>query len=169
MLYDLKSQGVAVHPLLFDYKQRHSAELQFAKYHAKALGLQFTVLELPQLGGMTEQSWVVPNRNAIFLSVAVNVAHQAGADAVTIGCNLDDSKMFPDCRPEFISALNQVVRVAGYQVEICAPYIQKRKWEIGAIARDMGITSGQVWTCYRGGAKPCGNCPACEKLSKAFA
>jgi len=56
----------------------------------------FPRMELPQLGGLTEQSWIVPNRNAIFLSVAVNVACQAGADTVTIGCNKADAEYFPD-------------------------------------------------------------------------
>ena len=92
MLYDLTNQGHNVHCLLFDYKQRHAQELQFAITHAAKCGVLWTRMELPQLGGLTEQSWIVPNRNAIFLSVAVNVACQAGADTVTIGCNKADAK-----------------------------------------------------------------------------
>ncbi len=108
MLYDLKSQGHSVHCLLFDYKQRHRQELEWAKHHAVRAGSMFTTMELPQLGGLTEQSWIVPNRNAIFLSVAVNMACQAGADTVTIGCNADDEEYFPDCRMAFLIAMRNL-------------------------------------------------------------
>jgi len=74
MLYDLKQQGHNIHCLLFDYKQRHAQELLWAKEHATRCGVLYTTMELPQLGGLTEQSWIVPNRNAVFLSVAGNVA-----------------------------------------------------------------------------------------------
>lgn len=170
MLYDLKNQGHLVHCLLFNYHQRHAQELQWAKYHAKASGCLFTTMDLPPLGGLTEQSWIVPNRNAVFLSVAVNVAHQAKADTVTIGCNADDSDYFPDCRKQFIDSMNTVSKMAGYEVEICAPYLELRKWQIGAIARDMGIRVADVWTCYNPTEQgQCGKCPACEKLKIAFA
>mgnify|MGYP003442834404 FL=1 len=170
MLYELIGQGHKVHCLLFDYRQRHAQELGWAKYHARRTNCLFTVMDLPHLGGLTEQSWIVPNRNAIFLSVAVNVASQAKADTVTIGCNLDDAEYFPDCRIEFLNSMNSAVKAAGYDVEICAPYIGKRKWEIGAMARDMGVSVGEVWTCYQPNENgPCGSCPACDKLKKAFA
>jgi 7-cyano-7-deazaguanine synthase len=168
MLYDLKNQGHLIHCLLFDYKQRHRQELKMAMHHAEKCRVQFSVIELPQLGGLTEESWVVPNRNAIFLSVAVNVAVRAQAETVTIGCNLDDAENFPDCRNSFIEAINEAFKSAGYAVEVCAPYLGKRKWEIGAIAREMGIRADSVWTCYLGGKLPCGKCPACEKLKIAM-
>lgn len=168
LLYDLKQQGHLIHCLLFDYRQRHKQELLWAKHHCLRMGVQFTVMDLPELGGLTEQSWIVPNRNATFLSVAVNLACRAKAEAVTIGCNLDDAEMFPDCRPVFIEAMNKAVQAAGYDVEICAPYLQKRKWEIGAIAKDLGVAFDSIWTCYQGGQKPCGECPACQKLKLAI-
>ena len=120
-------------------------------------------MDLPELGGLSEQSWIVPNRNAIFLSVAVNVACQAGADTVTIGCNEDDADYFPDCRRDFISAINAAVKSAGYDVEICAPFLQMKKWQIIAKARRLQVDMRSTWTCYRGGDKPCGECGACKK------
>lgn len=161
------NEGNSVHCLLFNYKQRHVQELEWAKYHAKSCGCLYTVYELPELGGLTEQSWIVPNRNAIFLSIAVNVACQANADTVTIGCNADDESMFPDCRKEFMDSMNATVKAAGYEVEICAPWIYKRKWEIMRIAQDMGVRLSNIWSCYKGGEKPCGECPACQKLNDA--
>lgn len=167
LLYQLKAEGHHVHALLFDYHQQHKQELLWAKYHACQCDVLFTVMDLPALGGLNEKSWIVPNRNAVFLSLAINVAAQAKAGTVTIGCNLDDSEMFPDCRPQFIAAMNKSVQAAGYDVEICAPFLDKRKWEIGAIAREMGIKVSDIWTCYQGGSTPCGKCPACEKLQTA--
>lgn len=168
MLYDLKQQGHAIHCLLFDYKQRHIQEIEWAKQHAVRCSCLHTIIHLPELGGLTEQSWIVPNRNAIFLSLAVNMAVQAGADTVTIGFNADDSDYFPDCRRLFLYQMNAAVRAAGYGVEICAPYLEKRKWEIGALAQELGVTPNEIWSCYHGGEKPCGECPACVKLRGAF-
>lgn len=167
LLYDLKQQGHSVHCLMFDYRQRHKQELLWAKHHAARCGVLYTTLDLPELGGLTEQSWIVPNRNAVFLSVAVNVACRIGADTVTIGCNADDAECFPDCRKELIEAMNVAVRAAGYDVEICAPYLDWPKWRIGGLAREMGVQPHEIWTCYMGGASPCGECPACKKLQLA--
>lgn len=169
LLYDLKAQGHSVHCLLFDYKQRHVQELTFAKWHCQRQQVLYTTIELPALGGLTDENWIIPNRNAIFLSVAVNVAMQAKADTVTIGCNKEDEAAFPDCRMAFIQTFNNMLTTAEIAVEVCAPYIQKSKAWIGGLAQEMGVPIHEIWTCYRGGVKPCGKCPACKKLQLAFA
>lgn len=168
LLYDLKQQGHNVHCLLFDYKQRHVQELTFAIGHCKRLGVLWTTMEVPELGGLTEKDWVVPNRNAVLLSLAVNLAVRAKADTVTIGCNKEDATDFPDCRKTFLDAMNAAVKAAGYHIEICAPYLDWPKWKIGGLAREMSIPINEIWSCYRGGQKPCGKCPACLKLTKAL-
>jgi 7-cyano-7-deazaguanine synthase len=168
MLHDLVGQGHLVHALLFDYQQRHKRELEWAKHHADRLGVQYTVMELPALGGLNQHSWIVPNRNAVFLSLAVNLACKASADTITIGCNAEDADYFPDCRKPFIDAMNSAVRAAGYNVEICAPYLDKSKAWIGGLAQHMGVIPREIWTCYQGGAEPCGECPACKKLASAI-
>jgi 7-cyano-7-deazaguanine synthase len=169
LLYDLVGQGCKVHCVLFDYHQQHVQELTFAKLHCHRLNVLFTTVQLPKLGGLTDKSWIVPNRNAIMLMMAVNVAVEAGAESVTIGCNADDAEMFHDCRWAAIDALNHALKVSHINVEICAPYINKRKWQIAGAAREMGVPANEIWTCYRGGAKPCGTCPACLKLKEAMA
>lgn len=169
MLYDLHGQDHLVHCLLVNYQQKHAKELRFATAHCGRLGLKKTVIEIPSLGGLTETNWVVPNRNAILISLAVNLAVKMNADTVTIGCNADDAEAFPDCRKPFIEAMNAVTKAAGYAVEICAPYLDCPKWKIGALAREIGINPRGVWTCYLGGEKPCGECPACVKLKAALA
>jgi len=169
MLYDLISQGHNVHCLLFNYKQSHAQELQWAKIHAMRCDVKYTVMKLPQLGGLTHQSWIVPNRNAVFLAVAVNLACQAGADTVTVGCNAEDADYFPDCREKFIKAMNKSVAAAEYNVEICAPYLHRSKVWIGGMAKKMGVNINEIWTCYQPKAgKPCFKCPACKKLAAAI-
>lgn len=168
MLYDLKQQGHLIHCLLIDYKQSHAQELVFAKGHCHRLGVPYTTIELPPLGGLDDQSWVVPNRNCIFLSLAVNLAVQAKADTVTIGCNKDDESGFPDCRMEFLRSFNSMLAASEVPVEVCAPYLDKPKAWIGGMSRELGVPAGEIWTCYRGGSEPCGKCPACEKLKAAM-
>lgn len=168
MLYDFVGQKQIVHCLLFDYQQAHGRELIMARRHCERLNVPYSRITLPALGGLTDESWIVPNRNAILLSVAVNYAIEAKADVVTIGCNADDAEAFPDCRKPFLDAMNQAVRAAGYNVEICAPYLDKKKWQIGGLAQEMHVPLAEIWTCYRGGEKPCGKCPACKKLIAAL-
>lgn len=172
MLYDLHAQGHKIHCVLFHYEQRHAKELDYAKRHCQRLNVLFTVLVLPQLRGseLTDGigGVIVPNRNAIMLSHAVNLAVAAGADCVTYACNQDDDEVFPDCRKAFVDAMNVLVKAAGYNVEICAPYLDKRKWFIGGLGREMGVPLEDTWSCYRSGKEPCGECPACLKRLEAL-
>lgn len=172
LLYELLDQGHNVHCVLFDYKQRHVKELEFAKWHCKWRKVLYTIIELPQLRGseLTDGSGgiVVPNRNAILLSIAVNLAIAAKADSVTFAANADDESTFPDCRRSFVKAMNTSVKAAGYDVEICAPYLDWPKWKIGALAQTMRVPLTETWSCYRGGEKPCGECPACIKREAAL-
>lgn len=168
LLYKLRMAGHSIQCVLFDYKQQHAQELTFAKLHCHRLGAMFTTLELPPLGGLTDASWIVPNRNAIMLSIAVNLAVQREADTVTIGCNSEDAHDFPDCRKHFIKRFNSMLRSEKIAVEVWAPFIDWPKWKIGGLAQEMGIPLHEIWTCYRGGEKPCGKCPACKKLEAAI-
>lgn len=174
MLYDLQVQGCRLHCLLFDYGQQHAKrELEFARHHAYRLGVEFTTITLPErLRGSKltacGESWVVPFRNPILLSLAVNLAVSAQADNVTIACNADDAADFPDCRWAAIDALNHAIKISGYSVEIAAPYINKPKWQIGDLGRQLGVDMDATWSCYAGGEVPCGVCPACQKRTLAF-
>lgn len=172
LFYDLLDQGHNVHCVLFDYGQRHVKELDFAKWHCDWRKTLYSSIKLPQLRGseLTDGSGgvVVPNRNAILLSVAVNLAIAAKADSITFAANADDESTFPDCRRAFVDAMNASVKAAGYDVEICAPYLDWPKWKIGAKAQDMRVPLTETWSCYRGGEKPCGECPACIKRESAL-
>ena len=168
MLYDMHRDGQLVYCLLFDYGQPHVQELQFAKGHCRSLDVQWSKVEIPQLGGLTDESWVVPFRNPIMLSVAVNFAVRAGAETITIASNADDRAEFPDCRWEVMDVMNHAIKLSGYDVTIKTPYENKRKWQIVALARELGVRITETWSCYRGGAKPCMKCPACEKMIAAL-
>lgn len=173
LLHDLVGRGKKVHALLFDYKQQHVQELSFAKYHCKLLGVLWTTIELPQLKGseLTDGSGgvVVPNRNAVLLSLAVNLAVHIGADTVTYACNKTDSELFPDCRPEFVKAFNAMLKSAEIPVKVSAPYIDNLKWWIVGHGREMGVDFHQTWSCYKGGSVPCGECVACKARTEAGA
>lgn len=177
LLYDLQAQGHKIHSVSFNYRQRHVQEIQWAIHHARRLGVLWTVIELPELKGsaLTDGSGgvVVPNRNAIFLSHAVALAVHAGADTVTYACNADDEEVFPDCRRAFVQAFNHLLMSTEIQVEVCAPYMDKRKWQIADLARQLGVSFNETWSCYAGGTEPCGVCLACkireDALSKVCA
>jgi 7-cyano-7-deazaguanine synthase len=172
LLYDLLDQGHDIHCLLFDYGQRHLKELDFARWHCKWRQVLFTEIKIPQLKGsdLTDGSGgiIVPNRNAIFLSIAVNVAIAANATTVTFAANADDEAVFPDCRKAFVVAMNASVKAAGYNIEICAPYLDWPKWKIGAMAQHIRVPITETWSCYKGSENPCGDCPACLKREIAL-
>lgn len=172
MLYDLQQQGHNIHCALFDYKQRHAQELLWAKHHARRLNLLFTTFDVPQLRGseLTDGSGgvVVPVRNAIFLSMAVNLAVAAGAETVTFAANKDDEALFPDCRMAFVQTFNNMLTTAGLKVEVCAPYIDKPKVWIVGLGRELGVNFSETWSCYKGGLQPCGECEACKKREAAL-
>lgn len=173
LLYDLHSQGHLIHCVFFNYGQKHLwKEYHWARTHCERLKLLHTFIEIPPLRGSTltdgSGGVVVPNRNAVFLSIAVNLAVAAKADTVTIGVNQDDEAQFPDCRMAFIQMFNHMLIAAEIPVEVCAPYIDKKKWWISGYGREIGVSHVETWSCYRGGAEQCGECPACLKMKEAI-
>lgn len=172
LAHHLVNEGHKVHACIVRYGQQHVQEVEFARYHASRLNILYTVLDLPQLSGSTltdgKGTVVVPNRNAILISHAVNLAVAAGADTVTYGCNADDEAMFPDCRRAFVQAYNIMLMNSEIHVEVCAPFMDKHKWWIAGLGREMGVELNQTWSCYRGGKEPCGECEACLKRNAAL-
>lgn len=174
MLYDLHGQEHAMHALLIDYGQAHGGrELAFAVHHCKRLDIGYTKIGIPQLRGSTLTDGtggiVVPNRNAIFISLAVNLAHAANADTVTFAANATDEAGFPDCRKAFLDAYNAMLETQGIKVEVCAPYLDKTKAWICALGQEIGVRLTDTWSCYRSGPEPCGVCDACKKRAEAMA
>lgn len=193
LAYDLHKQGHKLTLLSFDYGQRHKTELQFAKWHADNLDAEHVVIDIsgikPLLKGSaltddvdvphghyaeeTMRATVVPNRNAIMLSIAWGLAAANGAAVLGCGVHAGDHYIYPDCRPDFVAELNKALRLGteGHRADdlkIVAPYIDKTKTDIAAIGGELGVPYEKTWTCYEGGEIHCGKCGSCTERKEAF-
>ena len=183
------NEGYEVHATSFNYGQRHSKELEYAKRVTDKLNIPHKIVDISSInqlilgsaltddidvpeGHYEEQSMqqtVVPNRNMIMLSLAVGYAVSVEAEAVYFGAHSGDHAIYPDCRTEFVDAMNQVCKIANYQaVEVRAPYLQSDKIEILADGLAMNLNYADTWTCYNGREKACGKCGACQERLEAF-
>ena len=114
----------------------------------------------------------VPFRNAHLLSVAVSWAEAVGARAIYIGAVAEDSSGYPDCRPEYYRAFQEVIRVGTRpetQIEIVTPVIQLKKSEIIRRGSELGAPLHLTWSCYQSEDLACGACDSCLLRLKAFA
>jgi 7-cyano-7-deazaguanine synthase len=112
----------------------------------------------------------VPFRNAHFLSVAVSWAEVLGASQVYIGAVEQDSSGYPDCRPAYYRAFNEVVKLGtkGGQIEIVTPLIQLRKAEIVRLGLELDAPFDLTWSCYSREDSACGVCDSCVLRLRAF-
>lgn len=192
LAYLLPSLGYTnLHLLSFDYGQRHKKEIQFAKLAAERLLARHSVMDLSSIGQLLKssltdlsipvpdghyaaenmKSTVVPNRNAIMLSIAYGIAVAEQADAVAIGVHAGDHFIYPDCRPGFINAFRTMqehaIRDMG-NVSLLAPFIDKSKADIVGIGSLLNVPYKDTWSCYRGGDVHCAVCGTCEERRFAF-
>jgi 7-cyano-7-deazaguanine synthase len=117
----------------------------------------------------------VPFRNAHFLSAAVSWAEVLGAEKIYIGAVEQDSSGYPDCRPEFYRAFNEVIRIGtrvgneAAGIEIVTPLVAMRKAEIVALGLELGAPLDLTWSCYSREDRACGVCESCVLRMRAFA
>jgi 7-cyano-7-deazaguanine synthase len=189
-----QGQGYEVIALSFNYGQRHDKELEAAQAIAKGLGIKkhFTVsLDLAQWGGssLTDRqqtlpqmgveadiipSTYVPGRNTVFIALGLSLAEAQEAEAVFLGINAVDYSGYPDCRPEYLAtyqqlaALSSKVGVEGHPIQLIAPLIELSKVDIVKKAIELGVPIAQTWSCYQGGAEPCGKCDSCRIRNQAL-
>ncbi|MCP2728337.1 7-cyano-7-deazaguanine synthase QueC [Limnofasciculus baicalensis] len=198
VLYQAKADGCDCYAISFDYQQRHRRELKSAVAIAKGAGVtehQVITFNLRQWGGSaltddeidlpTERSvdemsqdipiTYVPARNTIFLSFALSYAEAIAAQRVYLGVNALDYSGYPDCRPDYIRAMQEVFNLGtkegreGAGIEIVAPLIDLRKTEIINLGNKLGVPWDQTWSCYAGGDLACGVCDSCRLRLAAFA
>ena len=190
------SEGYAIHALSFRYGQRHSAEIAAARKIAGRYGVVqhvVTDIDLRVFGGSALTSDIevpkdrpvneeipvtyVPARNTIFLSFALAWAEVIGASDIFIGVNALDYSGYPDCRPEFIAAFQEMARLgtrAGVegtsQVTIRTPLIELSKKEIIQLGLSLGVDYSLTTSCYDPGpdGEACGHCDACQLRLKGF-
>jgi len=116
----------------------------------------------------------VPARNTLFLSFALSYAEAIGADSIYIGVNALDYSGYPDCRPEFIRAFGEVVRLGtkagaeGRAIKIRTPLLHWDKAEIIRQGFAVGTDYSLTWSCYQGLERPCGVCDSCLLRAKGF-
>jgi 7-cyano-7-deazaguanine synthase len=112
----------------------------------------------------------VPFRNAHFLSVAVSWAEVLGAAVVLIGAVQQDSSGYPDCRPEYYRAFNEVIRVGTRDgdIAIVTPLIAMRKSQIVRLGLELGAPFDLTWSCYSREDRACGLCDSCALRLRAF-
>jgi 7-cyano-7-deazaguanine synthase len=114
----------------------------------------------------------VPFRNAHFLSVAVSWAEAAGASEIYIGAVAEDSSGYPDCRPEYYEAFQELIRRGTRpetKIEIVTPVIKLKKSQIIRRGRELGAPLHLTWSCYQGEEQACGTCDSCLLRLRAFA
>jgi len=190
-LYLAKEEGFDLHVLSIKYGQRAEQETEMAKVNAEKVGASFTLIDISDLKKVLETPlinkevkeelnfsegdsyYIVPFRNAIFLSIAVGYAESILADTIFIGNHLDDAIGFPDCRKEFIDAFQNTVYQGTAKEQtivpvIRSPWIDKKKSEIIQKGLDLGVDYGLTWSCYKQGDKHCGICESCKFRKMAF-
>lgn len=126
-------------------------------------------------GEMAGRATVVPNRNAMLVSLGVALAISRGGGTVLIGCNASDQDVYPDCGHEFLYASNHLAElVSDGQVHVKAPLLRTSKSQIGRLALDKGVPIADTWSCYNpvsqgwGQHGPCRTCGACTQRAEAL-
>ncbi len=192
------AEGRACHALSFDYGQRHAIELIAARRVAKALGAySYRVVDLNLRGiggsaltgnmpvpkGRTESeiaegvpATYVPARNTLFLAYALALAEVTDTDEIVIGVNVLDSSGYPDCRPEFLAAMQKVAELGtavgslGRAPVIRAPLLSMTKAEIIRTGMALGVDYSLTHSCYdpAPSGAACRACDACLLRRRGF-
>ena len=190
----MKAAGYRLLALSIDYNQRHQIELAAARRIAGTLGAERHVvlpLDLRAFGGSALTAEIdvpkdgvgsdipvtyVPARNTIFLSLSLGWAEAAGARDMVIGVNALDYSGYPDCRPEFVAAFENMAGLAtkagveGDRFRIHAPLQHMTKADIVREGMRLGLDLGMSWSCYdpAPGGIHCGLCDSCRLRAKGF-
>ena len=196
LLYEYRERvgADAVMAVGVDYGQRHRRELTSLRSICDAAGIDVFVADLRSLvdimpgssqtdpsvnvphGHYADESMratVVPNRNMMLLSVAGVAAVAHGASTVAYAAHAGDHPIYPDCRPEFASAMAGAFKLAAYEpIELASPFVEIGKHDIVARGKELGAPLGMTWSCYEGGkghgGLHCGKCGTCVERIEAF-
>lgn len=179
------------HVLSFDYGQRHLKELNYAAATCAKLELEHNIVDLTTCQGLLKsaltfaepvphghyehesmKATVVPNRNAIMLSIAYGYAVSIGAPTVYIGAHAGDHAIYPDCREEFFLALGSAFKLGNEWADplpqLVPSFINLSKRDIVQIGQQYAVPFEETWSCYEGGEVHCGKCGTCVERREAF-
>ena len=188
------AEGYEPIALSFRYGQRHYKELEAAAKIAKLLRIEqhFVVdvnlsqwggssltdksMEIPQTGltKNTIPSTYVPGRNTVFIAIALSLAEAQNARAIYLGINAVDYSGYPDCRPEYLQAYQQLANLSskagieGQAPQLIAPLVNYSKTDIVRRALQLNVPIADTWSCYQGGETPCGLCDSCRIRDRAL-
>lgn len=189
------ADGYQVTALSFDYGQRHDRELNAAREIVQELNLndhQVVSVNLAQWGGssLTDENMDVPNegvmgpeiipstyvpgRNTVFIAIALSLAEAQQAEAIYLGINAVDYSGYPDCRPEYLAAFQDLATLSsragleGRAPDLVAPLVMDSKADIIQRALRLNVPIEKTWSCYEGGPEPCGLCDACRIRDEAL-
>lgn len=193
-----RADGKTCHALSFRYGQRHQIELEAAARLARALGAashRICAIDAACLAGsaLTGQGGIpkdrseqeigtgipstyVPARNTLFVAHALALAETIGADEIALGINALDYSGYPDCRPEWVTAIAEVARlgtkvgVSGHAVRVTAPLVHMGKADIIRTGVRLGVDFGLTLSCYDPSLEglACGGCDSCQLRRKGF-
>jgi 7-cyano-7-deazaguanine synthase len=189
-LHWARREHTVIAAVSFDYGSKHNhREIPLAGEHAAELGVRHEVVALPFVNRLfasdlltsggeipdghyeaaNMRQTVVPFRNAIMLSVATGFAESIGAGGLVIAAHGGDHAIYPDCREDFMRAMDEAMRVGTYAgVQLLRPFITMTKAEIAAVGARLGVDFARTWSCYKGGEMHCGKCGTCVERREAF-
>ncbi|MCX8092967.1 MAG: 7-cyano-7-deazaguanine synthase QueC [Candidatus Goldbacteria bacterium] len=190
-LFWAKTKFKKIIAISFDYGQRHSIELSSAKKIAKLAGVMHRIFKINEYEQIKSTSLIdknislykkdkinknlpstfVPGRNILFLTIAASYAYTWGIRDIVIGVSQVDYSGYPDCRKEFIKAMERALSYGmEFKFKIHTPLINKSKKEIVLLTKKLGILNFMKWThtCYKGISPGCGKCAACILRAKGF-
>jgi len=190
LVYDLLNEGADLKLLSIDYGQRHEKELKSSSEIAEFLGLEHEILRLPMLNNLlggsaltdpsislpeghyaedSMKATVVPNRNMILLSLAAGHAISLQFDTVAYAAHAGDHTIYPDCRPEFATAMDEALKLCDWNtVSLYRPFVQSSKHDLVRKGNELGVPFEKTWSCYAGNDKHCGKCGTCVERKEAF-
>lgn len=189
-----QSEGYELTALSFRYGQRHEKEIMAAQTIAQGLGISHhsivavnlgqwggsaltdPAIALPQTGVIAEQipTTYVPGRNTVFIAIALSLAEAIGAESIYLGINAVDYSGYPDCRPEYLRAFQDLANLSSKvgldhrAPRLVAPLLTASKVEIVKQALQLGVPIAETWSCYLGEAEPCGRCDSCRIRDRAL-
>ena len=188
MLYEFHD-AIAL-AITFDYGSLQNArEREFAVRHCQRLGIEHIIIPLDFMrqhftsallsspddipeGDYDDdnmKSTVVPFRNGIMLAIACGMAESRHLKRVLIANHAGDHAIYPDCRPEFVSAMSAAMTAGTYErVAVFAPYTLLSKADIARRGKGLGLDYGETYSCYKGGPKHCGKCGTCRERREAL-
>ncbi|WP_276817054.1 7-cyano-7-deazaguanine synthase QueC [Segatella maculosa] len=188
LLYDKKNE-IAL-GISFNYGSNHNAkEIPLAEMHCRRLGIKHITINLDFMGQYFKsslleggeaipegnyadenmKSTVVPFRNGIMLSIAIGIAESNNLKKVLIANHGGDHTIYPDCRSEFIKAIDAAAYAGTFvNAHVEAPYTHITKGDIARIGKRLGLDYAETWSCYKGADKHCGRCGTCIERKEAL-